>query len=299
MKTELRFLAACSLLLSAPQLPLAAQGVTISADLNGANEVPPNGSTATGEATFNYDPTTNLLSGSVTVTGMTATQAHLHLGPAGVNGPIVDPMTGGPDVWNLTTTLSPALEILLLNEGLYINVHSAPFPGGETRGQAMLNYRGLEHRTIGQAQIEITPTGTLRVSNLGSSGQDGVRISLGEVEGFQIMELDDMIPGQAPDGAFSSWTCLGQVSGQPDQVLLTHRNEVIAGVVATSVDFSSVRSHPDAHADLPGRRSGRRERRSDRYDLLHVDGHVRPVVWVRHRPRVVSSLLPIPPIFPS
>ncbi len=56
------------------------------ATLNGANETPPNNSTATGMATLIFDPGTELLSGTITFNGFmtTTTAAHIRNGAAGV-----------------------------------------------------------------------------------------------------------------------------------------------------------------------------------------------------------------------
>lgn len=113
--------------------------VTFKATLNGANEVPPNTSMATGTANFKYNKTTYMLSGTVTFTGFTATAAHIHKGAEGVAGPVVIPL----DVDSLVTspiTLAPTLldstqRADLMANLHYVNIHSELYPGGEIRGQ--------------------------------------------------------------------------------------------------------------------------------------------------------------------
>lgn len=79
------------------------------------------------------------------------TTMHIH-GPGSVNFP--DANTNGPVIFNLATshtasglrsgrftgsaTLSEANETLLLNNQLYVNIHSLAQPGGEIRGQIIL-----------------------------------------------------------------------------------------------------------------------------------------------------------------
>jgi len=108
------------------------------ARLTGAEEVPPTSSTATGTGTLVIDPMTRAASGSITISGMTATMAHIHLAAAGANGPIIVTLinTSG-NVWAVpaNTTLT-ADQLKAYKQGnLYYNAHSLLFPGGEIRGQ--------------------------------------------------------------------------------------------------------------------------------------------------------------------
>ena len=108
--------------------------------LVGAQEVPPvvGGGSATSRIIVN--PISRELTGFITNVGVTATAGHIHTGPFGVNGPVLIPTTQsavGSPVWNFTpTTLSEAQYRSLLFGNLYVNTHSATFPGGEARGQA-------------------------------------------------------------------------------------------------------------------------------------------------------------------
>lgn len=76
--------------------PAATGTVTITTSLSGAQEVPPTTSTGTGTGTLTVDlasgTTTNI---SVNFSGLsgTATAAHIHEAPAGVNGPVVVPIS--------------------------------------------------------------------------------------------------------------------------------------------------------------------------------------------------------------
>ncbi len=109
--------------------------------LSGANEVPPNASTALGTGTvFSYDTSTKALILTGTFTGLAgpATAAHVHTAPAGVNGPVLFPVSFTPGTSGAfvgASILSPASEVDLLNGGLYVNIHDAVYPGGEIRAQ--------------------------------------------------------------------------------------------------------------------------------------------------------------------
>jgi len=104
-------------------------------DLDGANEVPPVAAGSGGYAIVTLNPS-NSISYEVHTFGLTGTVAHIHDGAAGVNGPAIAPLTGGPTVWIGTTPPQPAGIIDdLFAEGLYINVHTMPNLTGELRGQ--------------------------------------------------------------------------------------------------------------------------------------------------------------------
>lgn len=63
------------------------------------------------------------------------TGAHIHRGPAGVNGPIVFPFDSPESPFKGSFAFTPA-DVEDLDAGdLYVNVHSDAFPGGEIRGQ--------------------------------------------------------------------------------------------------------------------------------------------------------------------
>ena len=108
------------------------------ANLSAAEEVPANASTATGAGTLVIDPATRAAGGSITLAGMTATAAHIHLGASGSNGAIIVPLTNaGGNVWAVPAgTVLSADQFKAYKQGnLYYNAHSVAFPGGEIRGQ--------------------------------------------------------------------------------------------------------------------------------------------------------------------
>ena len=108
------------------------------AALSGAQEVPGNSSTASGTGWLSVNPFTKGVAARTQTTGVTATAAHAHNAAAGVAGPVVIPQTQtSPGIWTTapTATVSDALLIAFMKNELYLNVHSAAFPGGEIRGQ--------------------------------------------------------------------------------------------------------------------------------------------------------------------
>jgi hypothetical protein len=148
-----------------------AHGILIfESTLDGAQEVPPNASTASGTATLTLNDAQDRLEILITLLGLdldgaqtpgdpndNVQGAHIHAAPAGVNGGVVfgfispnSDLNGDLVVnaaagtifsaWDLVppegngTTLAAQLPNLL-SGGLYINVHTPVFPGGEIRGQ--------------------------------------------------------------------------------------------------------------------------------------------------------------------
>ncbi|MBL9173209.1 MAG: CHRD domain-containing protein [Verrucomicrobiales bacterium] len=120
--------------------------------LNGGNEVPANGSTATGGGVgvgIRYDDVSNELSVNVAyglfgfnpLTGDYQSSS-IHLGSASEEGPaLVDlaaihiPVGPRSGIYSGNVTLSQAAESALLAGNLYMNINSTAFPGGEIRGQ--------------------------------------------------------------------------------------------------------------------------------------------------------------------
>ena len=116
-----------------------AQSASYTAALSGANEVPPNASTATGATAVTINPTTGGLSWSTTssIAQSAVTGHHIHRGAAGTNGPVViDFARTYTGTTNIGTTL--ATEIVGNPGNFYVNLHTATFPGGEIRAQLVL-----------------------------------------------------------------------------------------------------------------------------------------------------------------
>lgn len=115
-------------------------GIAIGADvkvmLSGANEVPPVTTSASGEGTISIADDGSV-SGSVTTKGVAGTAAHIHMGAAGKNGPVIVPFTKDGDTYKAPAGAKlNADQMKAFKAGeLYFNVHSAANPGGELRGQ--------------------------------------------------------------------------------------------------------------------------------------------------------------------
>lgn len=112
-------------------------GKKASAELTGAQEVPPVSTKASGKSTIKVAGDKSV-SGTVTVDGMTPTAAHIHHGAAGANGPVIIPLTKTSDTAftvPANTKLTDEQYAAYKSGNLYVNVHSAAHPGGEVRLQ--------------------------------------------------------------------------------------------------------------------------------------------------------------------
>jgi hypothetical protein len=107
--------------------------------LTGAQEVPPVTTGGTGTADTTFDKSTNVLTWTVTYSGLSGPVTAGHLdGPAlpGANAGVVVPFTGdlsSPIRGKATLTAAQAAD--LTTGRWYVNLHTAKHPGGEIRGQ--------------------------------------------------------------------------------------------------------------------------------------------------------------------
>ncbi len=131
-------------LLTAAAIGSMAQAATVTykATLNGASEVPPVQTPATGSATVNVDTATKQLSWRVEYNGLpdkVAAAAHIHCGaPAGANAGVAVPLGNAPNLGSPITgsgTMTDAQLADLQSGKCYVNVHTATNKGGEIRGQ--------------------------------------------------------------------------------------------------------------------------------------------------------------------
>ena len=139
---------ALALILVATALPTPARATLfhLTASLSGANEVPPNASTATGFADVMLDDVSNLIDVHLTFSNLLAptTGATLNApAPPGVEASdIIDfssfdfPLGVTSGSYDHVFVGLLDTDIIFIRTGLsYINIHNATFPGGEIRGQ--------------------------------------------------------------------------------------------------------------------------------------------------------------------
>ncbi len=123
-------------------VPLAAPAEYVAA-LSGANEVPPTASTGFGLGHLTYSGATGVIQYSVAISNVAAAQAaHIHVAPAGKNGPVVYGLfSAASGVFDASHPLGGCINptsmdlVNLLSGYWYINVHTPANPSGEIRGQ--------------------------------------------------------------------------------------------------------------------------------------------------------------------
>ena len=112
--------------------------ISLSAELSGANEVPPNDSAASGMAEATLDTETRMLSFSIEYEGLSgaAIGAHIH-GPVGASGNagIMVPFSSTQSPIEGSAELSASQMSDVLDGLTYVNIHTQKHPGGELRGQ--------------------------------------------------------------------------------------------------------------------------------------------------------------------
>ncbi|WP_228037831.1 DUF4394 domain-containing protein [Nodosilinea sp. LEGE 06152] len=165
----------------------------------GAMAPPPDGP-AMGRFDVVYDDASNTLQISGTFSDLTAglmpvgntdvegnpqSSIHLHRGVAGENGPILRNFTVNDDgSFGGTFTLTEEEEALLLDQALYVNLHTDSFGGGELRGQVAVAVEGdvvelgvpiEEAQQVGTAVPDGPATGSFDAIYDVATGQLGVQ----------------------------------------------------------------------------------------------------------------------------
>lgn len=121
-------------------------GIPFSISLSSNQSVPALSTTGTGTGWAVLDTTGTNVSYDITVATLSSSiiAVHFHDGAAGVNGPVVEPlsytMIGASGTW---TPVPDSLIPTLLSGDIYSNFHSSDYPAGEIRGQLLLDNGSL------------------------------------------------------------------------------------------------------------------------------------------------------------
>ena len=110
---------------------------SVKVTLSGDQEVPPATTSASGTGTF-VIAADKSVSGGIKTTCVACTVAHIHVGAAGKNGPVIIPLSKtGDGEWSVPAgaKLTDEQYGSFKAGDLYVNAHSAQYKGGEIRGQ--------------------------------------------------------------------------------------------------------------------------------------------------------------------
>lgn len=118
---------------------ISTQVMTLGTFMTGDQEVPgPGDPDGAGFAFVSLDGGNNRICYTLVVDGIApATAAHIHVGDAGVAGPVVVPLnapTSGASRACTTVSRTLLLAIAANPSGYYVNVHNASYPAGAVRG---------------------------------------------------------------------------------------------------------------------------------------------------------------------
>ncbi len=131
------------------------QSVNVTCD--GIQEVPANGSTATGLGALSFNANPTNLAYNITHNVLNESAAHFHNAPVGVGGGVVFNLgVGSPKIGNWAAPVNMVRE--LFRDRIYINIHSTAFPGGEIRGNVIFPASFLKDLFAGLLYVNIHTT---------------------------------------------------------------------------------------------------------------------------------------------
>jgi hypothetical protein len=152
---------------------------TFVAMADGGEEVPPVATGSTAVMALILDPRRGDILFSLLHSVFDTSAAHVHRGPAGVNGAVVVPLDHRRRLSFGFARLSPTDVAMLQVGGLYVNVHSRRFPNGEVRGQLLRLGEALYTAPLSGAE-EVPARATTAIDHLAvilNSQQDKFRAS--------------------------------------------------------------------------------------------------------------------------
>jgi hypothetical protein len=113
-------------------------GDTLQVRITGAEEVPPVNTSASGSGTITVSEDRSVSGSFKLQNAVQMLAAHIHVGPAGKNGPVIIPLQKTADnewVVPAGAKLTESQYQSYKSGELYVNFHSAKYKGGEIRGQ--------------------------------------------------------------------------------------------------------------------------------------------------------------------
>lgn len=200
-----------------------------SSQLTGDQEVPPVATDGMGIGSLFLNEAKDSLCVSITVYGLSGDidAAHIHEGAAGTNGGVVfnfGPFISGNQINTVITgdDLTPELLTAALDGMLYLNVHTAENPGGEIRGQIMLEkdmaFRAMldPEQEVHEVTSDATGLASFNLSRTGDKVQfygvfdnltspitmAHLHMAPAGVDGGVVVNLGDFLEGNTITGSF-------------------------------------------------------------------------------------------------
>ncbi len=128
------------------------RGTVLAGKMTGGVEVPPGDPDGSGRAVITLKPGSQTVCYQLSWSSIgVVTAAHIHVGPAGVAGPIVVPFFNGQTLPPTVSAVSGCVknvDVSLIAQirdnpsGFYVNVHTTDFPTGAIRDQLHKRGRG-------------------------------------------------------------------------------------------------------------------------------------------------------------
>ncbi len=199
--------------------------------LSGANEVPAVASQGQGLFIANLSHSRTLLTFNSVFRGLSSPVigAHIHNAATGENGPVILDLTDSISENTISGTWYPSdfLAALLAGE-LYINIHTADNPGGEIRGQLLVQ-EGLQFDVILNGDQENPPI------DLSARGAGIITVSP-DLSTLDYYILFDSLSGPA-EGAHFHLANLGMNGGVAIDLSDHILGNVIEGSTPITIDF--------------------------------------------------------------
>ncbi|HEY2955295.1 MAG TPA: CHRD domain-containing protein [Candidatus Eisenbacteria bacterium] len=137
------FASAMLVMLGPIAAPWADTGFSV--NLNGAQEVPANASPGTGSGTLVVNDAQTQVTYNITYQNLTSNRSaqHIHApAPVGQNAGVAVGLSATGTTSGTVSGVAVVTTTLvryMVNDSAYVNIHTANFPGGEIRGQIMLD----------------------------------------------------------------------------------------------------------------------------------------------------------------
>jgi CHRD domain/Bacterial Ig domain len=223
---------------------------TINVTLTPDETFPRPTSTATGSGALTFNLVSGAVNGGVTVSGVTATLAHIHSGYAGTAGPVIvnfvqsstDPNRWEPQAGSVLT--AEQVGDLLIGK-LYVNVHSAAYPQGEIRGQ--LQPENIDVVITALNGASVSPPVTTNASGVAATTLD--QLAGNTTVHVNTTGLDDANAAHVHKAAAGANNSAALITLTQDAAALSHWFAEVQPVTAADrTDFSSNGWYVDVHS---------------------------------------------------